>query len=53
MVIRNLKMLRDLKTTPLALTVQNFGQLNVAQQQANLVQPPPAVVESIVGETAP
>lgn len=40
MMIRNLKMLRDLKTTPLALTVENYGQLNVGQQQTNLTQPP-------------
>ena len=39
MVIRNLKMLRDLKTTPLALTVENYGQLNVGQRQTNLARP--------------
>ena len=39
MVIRNLKMLRELKSTPLAVTVQNFGQLNVAQAQTNVAQP--------------
>ncbi len=41
MVIRNLKMLRDLKTTPLALTVANYGQLNVGQAQTNIAAPPP------------
>ncbi len=41
MVIRNLKMLRELKSTPLAVTVQNFGQLNVAQAQTNVAQPAP------------
>ena len=41
MVIRNLKLLRELKTTPLAVTVQNFGQLNVAQAQTNVAQPAP------------
>ena len=41
LVLRNLKMLRDLKTTPIAMTVQNFGQLNVGTQQTNTAQPPP------------
>ena len=40
MVIRNLKALRDLQAAPLALSVQNYGQLNVGQQQANSIQPP-------------
>jgi hypothetical protein len=39
MVLRNLQALRDLKATPLSMTVQNYGQLNVAHQQANLAQP--------------
>ncbi len=39
MVARNLRLLRDLKAAPLALTVQNFGQLNVAQAQTNVAQP--------------
>ena len=51
MVIRNLKALRDLKATPLALTVQNYGQLNVAQQQANLMQrPSEATVDPAIGQ---
>jgi hypothetical protein len=51
MVIRNLKALRDLKTAPLALTVQNYGQLNVAQQQANLMQrPSEATVDLAIGQ---
>lgn len=40
MVARNLRLLRDLKAAPLALTVQNFGQLNVAQAQTNVAQQP-------------
>ena len=41
MVIRNLQLLRELKTTPLALTVENYGQVNVGQVQTNLAQPAP------------
>jgi len=37
MVIRNLKALRDLKAAPLALSVHNYGQLNVGQAQTNVV----------------
>lgn len=36
MVIRNLRALRDLKAIPLALNVQNYGQMNVGQAQANI-----------------
>ncbi len=39
MVLRNLKALRELKASPISMTVQNFGQLNVGQQQTNLAQP--------------
>jgi len=42
MVIRNLKALRDLKAAPLALSVQNYGQLNVGQTQTNLAKSPDA-----------
>jgi len=45
MVIRNLKALRDLKATPLALTVQNYGQMNVGQAQTNVAQPTREVQE--------
>lgn len=45
MVIRNLKALRDLKATPLALTVQNYGQVNVGQAQTNVAQPTREVQE--------
>ncbi len=38
MVIRNLQLLRELKSTPLALTVENYGQVNVGQVQTNLAQ---------------
>ncbi len=38
MVIHNLKMLRDPKAPPITLTVQNFGQVNVSQQQGNVPQ---------------
>lgn len=41
MVARNLRLLRDLKAAPLALTVQNYGQMNVGQVQANVAQPVP------------
>ncbi len=41
MVIRNLQLLRELKTTPLAVTVENYGQVNVGQVQTNLAQPVP------------
>ncbi len=51
MVLRNLKALRDLKTAPLALTVQNYGQLNVAHRQANLMQrPSEATVDPAIGQ---
>ncbi len=43
MVIRNLKALRDLKALPLALNVQNYGQLNVGQAQTNVAVSPPRV----------
>jgi hypothetical protein len=39
MVLRNLKALRELKASPISMTVQNFGQLNVGQQQTNLARP--------------
>ncbi len=39
MVLRNLKALRDLKTAPINMTVQNYGQLNVGQAQTNLARP--------------
>lgn len=42
MVIRNLQLLRELKSTPLAVTVENYGQVNVGQVQTNLAQPPEA-----------
>lgn len=42
MVIRNLKLLRELKTAPLALTVENYGQMNVGQVQTNVAKPPEA-----------
>ena len=38
MVLRNLKALRELKASPISMTVQNFGQLNVGQQQTNLAR---------------
>ncbi len=41
MVIRNLQLLRELKATPLAVTVENYGQVNVGQVQTNLAQPVP------------
>ncbi len=41
MVIRNLTLLRELKATPLALTVENYGQVNVGQVQTNVAQPAP------------
>lgn len=44
MVIRNIKALRDLKASPLALTVQNYGQLNVGQMQTNSSHIAPADV---------
>ena len=52
MVIRNLQALRDLQAAPLALNVQNYGQLNVGQAQTNLskaqqVQPEPPTVSEI------
>lgn len=40
MVIRNLQLLRELKSTPLALTVENYGQVNVGQVQTNVAKPP-------------
>lgn len=40
MVIRNLQLLRELKSTPLAVTVENYGQVNVGQVQTNLATPP-------------
>jgi hypothetical protein len=39
LVIRNLRALRELKGGPLAVAVANFGQVNIAQQQANAVGP--------------
>ena len=39
LVLRNLKALRELKAAPISMTVQNFGQLNVGQQQTNVAQP--------------
>jgi len=44
MVVRNLRLLRELKTAPLALTVANYGQLNVGQAQTNVAAPPPVSV---------
>lgn len=44
MVIRNLKMLRELKSTPLAVTVENYGQLNLGQTQTNIARPAPGEV---------
>ena len=44
MVLRSLTALRELKTAPLALTVANYGQLNVGQAQANVAAPPLASV---------
>jgi len=41
MVIRNLQLLRELKATPLAVTVENYGQLNLGQSQTNIAQPVP------------
>ncbi len=40
MVIRNLQLLRELKATPLTLTVENYGQVNVGQVQTNVARPP-------------
>jgi len=48
MVIRNLKALRDLKAAPVALNVQNYGQLNVGQVQTNLAK---TALEQPVAET--
>src|SRR5262249_46718609 len=36
MLVRTLRGLRDLRKVPLAVVVQNAGQVNVAQQQANV-----------------
>ena len=41
MLIRNLRALRELRTPGLGMTVQNFGQLNVGQTQANTAAPAP------------
>ena len=41
LVIRNLRALRELKGGPLAVTVANYGQVNVGQTQTNQVRPSP------------
>ena len=41
LVIRNLRVLRELKSTPLAVTVANYGQVNVGQTQTNQVASAP------------
>ncbi len=41
MVIRSLQLLRELKSAPVAVTVENYGQVNVGQVQTNLAQPVP------------
>src|SRR5262249_44829191 len=40
MVIRNLRMLRELKGGPLSVTVANYGQMNVGQEQTNVATEP-------------
>jgi len=52
MVIRNLQLLRELKTTPLTLTVQNVGQLNVGQVQTNLTGSPEQIEDPATFDAA-
>jgi hypothetical protein len=42
LVLRNLQALRALRPDGLALTVQNYGQVNVAALQTNQAPPPTA-----------